>query len=279
MSILRPYLLWPGGKSRLVPLLRKLLPPGRRLIEPFVGAGAVFLNLDYPEHLLGDVNRDLILAHQMLQAHGEAFIEACRELFVPENNTPERYYELRDEFNSTADPWHSTADPWRRAALFVYLNRHSIHGLIRYNRHGRFNAPFGYRKRIYFPEAEMRHFVERSKRAAFVHADFRDLMKQARPNDVVYCDPPYVPLSDTSNFVEYSPGGFSWCDHEVLADYARALAERGVTVVISNHRTPAVESLYRGAEIHVVEVPRNIGSQHRQTARVVEELIAVFRAL
>ena len=91
MSIVYPYLQWPGGKSQLVPILRELLPPGRRLIEPFVGAGAVFLNTDYPAYLMGDINGDLVLAHQMLQAHGDAFIEACRALFVPQNNTPERY--------------------------------------------------------------------------------------------------------------------------------------------------------------------------------------------
>ncbi|MCL6445803.1 MAG: Dam family site-specific DNA-(adenine-N6)-methyltransferase [Alicyclobacillus sp.] len=271
MPVLRPYLQWPGGKSRLVPILRELLPTGQRLFEPFVGAGAVFLNTDYAEYLLGDVNADLILTHQMLEMHVDAFIDACRELFVSENNTPERYYTLRDEFNHTADPW-------RRAALFVYLNRHGHRGLTRYNRRGQWNTPFGFRRSIYFPEAEMRHFAERSKQATFVQADFRDLMDQARPGDVVYCDPPYVPLSDTANFVEYAPGGFSWQDHMALAGYARELAERGVIVVISNHRTPAVESLYRGAEIHVVEAPRNIGSQHRQTARVVEEIVAVFRA-
>jgi len=269
MSVLRPYLQWPGGKSRLVPILRDLLPPGRRLIEPFVGAGAVFLNTDYPEYLLGDANGDLILTHQTLQAYGVAFIDACRELFVPENNTPERYYVLRHEFNCTANPW-------RRAALFVYLNRHGHHGLTRYNRRGQFNTPFGFRRSIYFPEAEMRHFAEQSKRATFVHADFRDLMDQARPGDVVYCDPPYVPLSDTANFVEYAPGGFSWQDHVELAGHARELAERGVTVVISNHRTPEIESLYQGATIVSVRAPRNIGVHHRLAARAVDEILAIF---
>ncbi|WP_304459426.1 Dam family site-specific DNA-(adenine-N6)-methyltransferase [Alicyclobacillus sendaiensis] len=269
MTVLRSYLQWPGSKSRIVTALRAFLPPGRRLIEPFVGAGSVFLNTDYPEYLLGDVNHDLVLTHQMLQAHGEAFIDACRALFVSENNTPERYYELRDEFNSTVDPW-------RRAALFVYLNRHGIHGLMRYNRRGVFNTPFGYRKRIYFPETEMRLFAECAKRATFVHADFRDLMSEARPGDVVYCDPPYVPLSDTANFVEYAPGGFSWLDHVALAGHARELAERGVTVVISNHRTPEIESLHQGATIVSVRAPRNIGVHHRLAARVADEILAIF---
>ncbi|ACV57590.1 Dam family site-specific DNA-(adenine-N6)-methyltransferase [Alicyclobacillus acidocaldarius] len=272
MTVLRSYLQWPGGKSHIVTALRAFLPPGRRLIEPFVGAGSVFLNANYPEYLLGDANGDLILTHQMLQAHGEAFIEACRDLFVPENNTPDRYYELRDEFNSTADPW-------RKAILFVYLNRHGFHGLCRYTRNGDFNVSFGYRKTVYFPEEEMRYFAEKAKQATFVCADFRDLLERVEPGDVVYCDPPYVPLSRTSNFTEYAPTRFSWRDHTQLAGYAQALTERGVTVVISNHRRPAVESLYRGAEIHVVEAPRNIVNRYRQATHVIEELIAVFRAL
>ncbi|ACV58169.1 Dam family site-specific DNA-(adenine-N6)-methyltransferase [Alicyclobacillus acidocaldarius] len=269
MPIRRSYLQWPGGKSHIVSALRAFLPPGRRLIEPFVGASSVFLNTDYPEYLLGDANPDLILVHRTLQAYGEAFIGACRELFVPENNAPERYYALRQEFNATQNLW-------RRAILFVYLNRHGIHGLMRYNRRGAFNTPFGYRRKIYFPEAEMRLFAEHAKRASFVHADFRDLMSQARPGDVVYCDPPYVPLSDTANFTEYAPGGFSWHDHMALAGYARELARRGVTVEISNHRTPATESLYRGAQLVSVRAPRNIGVQHRQAARTAEEILAIF---
>ncbi|MDI9261093.1 Dam family site-specific DNA-(adenine-N6)-methyltransferase [Alicyclobacillus sendaiensis] len=269
MAVIRPYLIWPGGKSHIVSALRAFLPPGRRLIEPFVGAGSVFLNTDYPEYLLGDANGDLILVHRTLQTYGDAFIDACRELFVPENNTPERYYALRDEFNRTTDVRH-------RAALFVYLNRHSVHGLMRYNRRGEFNASFGYRQKIYFPETEMRLFAEHARRATFVHADFRNLMGQARPGDVVYCDPPYVPLSDTSNFVEYAPGGFSWSDHLTLAECARALSKRGVTVVISNHRTPATESLYQNARIISLRAPRAIGAQHSHAARNADEILAVF---
>jgi len=269
MTVLRSYLQWPGGKSRIVTALRAFLPPGRRLIEPFVGAGSVFLNTDYPEYLLGDVNRDLILTHQTLQENGEIFIDACRELFTTDNNTPERYYELRDEFNDTQDPW-------RKATLFVYLDHHGFHGKMRYNRQGRLNTSFGFRKTIYFPESEMRRFSECSKQTMFVHADFRDLMSEARPGDVVYCDPPYVPLSDTANFVEYAPGGFSWQDHVELAGHARELAERGVTVVISNHRTPRVESLYEGATLVSVKAPRNIGIQYRQAARVADEILAIF---
>ena len=270
MPICRPYLLWPGGKSHIISALRAFLPPGRRLIEPFVGAGSVFFNTDYPEYLLGDVNEDLILVHQTLQAYSDVFIDACRALFVPENNTPDRYYELRDEFNSTMDPW-------RKATLFVYLNRHGIHGLTRYNRRGHFNTSFGYRTRIYFPEAEMRLFAEHTKRATFIHADFRDLMSEARPGDVVYCDPPYVPLSNTANFTEYAPGGFSWHDHMALAECARELARRGVTVAISNHRTPETESLYQGATIVSVKAPRNVGNQHPHAKRVAEEILVVFR--
>ncbi|WP_230088209.1 DNA adenine methylase [Alicyclobacillus mali (ex Roth et al. 2021)] len=113
--------------------------------------------------------------------------------------------------------------------------------------------------------------------ATFVHIDFRDLMSEARPGDVVYCDPPYVPLSDTANFTEYAPGGFSWHDHMALAEWARELARRGVTVAISNHRTPATESLYRDAQLVSVRAPRNIGVQHRQAARTAEEILAIFR--
>lgn len=114
---IRPFLKWAGNKYRLVERIVATLPEGTRLVEPFAGSGALFLNTDYKRYLLCDANADLIALYQILKEQGEQFIEACRPLFTAENNSAEAYYALRAEFNASEDAW-------RRSVLFVYLNRH-----------------------------------------------------------------------------------------------------------------------------------------------------------
>lgn len=244
--------------------------PGRRLIEPFAGSAAVFLNTEYEENIVADSNADLIQLYLHLVNEGETFIDYCRTLFGPHGNTRERYYELRTDFNKTADLR-------RRAALFLYLNRHCYNGLCRYNSRGAFNTPFGRYIEPRFPAAEMRSFITAARRATFVHAGFRDSMELARRGDAVYCDPPYVPLSRTAYFTDYDVDGFDWQDQEDLVETASRLARRGVQVVISNHDTESIRRLYgdAGARIEYFSVQRNISRDTSRRERV-GELLAVF---
>lgn len=267
---MKPFLKWPGGKYRLSERICSSLSTGRRLIEPFTGSAAIFLNSDYEEYLLADSNPDLINLYNHLVAEGIPFIKSCAALFVPENNCAEVYYELREEFNTT----HDTR---QRSVLFMYLNRHCYNGLIRYNRKGKFNTPFGRYKKPYFPEKELHYFLQSAGKATFIKAEFTESMKLARPGDVVYCDPPYAPLSDTAYFTEYHTGGFCWESQVLLAETARALADRGIRVVVSNHNTSKISSLYRnaGAKIEKFSVSRLI-SRDITSRNKVEEILAVF---
>lgn len=246
------------------------LRPGKRLVEPFTGSAAVFLNTDYKEYLLADTNPDLINLYRQMIGEGESFIAYCRRFFTPAGNTADRYYELRDAFNACREPR-------RRSALFLYLNRHCYNGLCRYNSRGEFNTPFGRYVRPYFPEREMRSFIERARRAKFLNCSFEETMERARRGDIVYCDPPYAPLSRTAHFTDYHTGGFDWDDQERLAAAAAAAASRGARVVISNHDTRAIRRLYQdlGAHITPFKVQRNISCMADRRERV-GELLAVF---
>ena len=266
----RPFLKWPGGKYRLVDRIRSALGPGRRLIEPFAGSGAVFLNTNYDRFIIADSNLDLIDLYTRLVDDGDDFIETSRELFQPQTNLRGHYYALREEFNHTR---HSR----RRAGLFLYLNRHCYNGLCRYNGSGGFNSPFGRYRRPYFPELEMRGFIARAQHARFLHAGFEQSMALARRGDVVYCDPPYTPLSRTAHFTDYHTGGFGWEDQERLAQLAQRLARRGIQVVISNHDTVVTRVLYSalGARIEGFKVRRTISCNAKRRNRV-GELLAIF---
>lgn len=264
----RPFLKWAGNKFRIVQRVTAALPAGERLVEPFAGSGAVFLNTDYPRYLLTDSNADLIDLYRILKKEGEAFIERCSRLFVPANNSEAAYYRLRAEFNASTDPR-------RRTALFLYLNRHGYNGLCRYNAKGGFNVPFGRYKHPYFPAAEMRLFHAKARRAQFEHKDFRATMAASKPGDVIYCDPPYVPLSPSANFTSYSAGGFGMDQQKELADMAWNTARRGVPVLISNHNTRFTSQAYRGAKIERFKVQRYISCNGAKRGKA-GELLALF---
>lgn len=267
---IRPFLKWAGNKWPLVERIKETLPDGSRLVEPFVGSGAVFLNTEYDTYLLSDANADLINIYKTLKRDGRKFIDYCRELFITENNESSRYYALRDEFNQSADKY-------RRAALFLYLNRHGYNGLCRYNSKGQFNVPFGRYVQPYFPEREMLAFFHKAKKARFQHTPFQKTILKARPGDVIYCDPPYVPLSASANFTAYSAGGFDLIQQEELARLAARTARAGIPVLISNHNTEFTRKAYRGAKISRFQVQRYISCNGSNRDKA-EELLAFFAA-
>jgi DNA adenine methylase len=242
--------------------------PGQRLIEPFSGSGAIFMNTNYESYLLAESNNDLISIFNRLQHQGQAFINYCQEFFQPEFNKPEQYYALRSEFNTL--PISE-----RRSALFLYLNRHGYNGLCRYNSKGIFNVPFGRYINPYFPINEMTQFHQKSQHVQFLHADFKETFQLAKKGDVIYCDPPYVPLSENKTTVPYTQKKFEERDQIELAELAKATAARGIPVIISNHDTEFTRHHYQSAQITSFNVTRVI-SCHVNLRQPVKELIAVF---
>ncbi|MCA0937675.1 Dam family site-specific DNA-(adenine-N6)-methyltransferase [Vibrio alginolyticus] len=268
----RAFLKWAGGKYGLVEDIQRHLPPARKLVEPFVGAGSVFLNTDYDQYLLADINPDLINLYNLLKARPEEYISEAKRWFVAENNRKEAYLSIRAEFNNTDDVMY-------RSLAFLYMNRFGFNGLCRYNKKGGFNVPFGSYKKPYFPEAELEFFAEKAKKATFVCEGYPETFRRARKGSVVYCDPPYAPLSNTANFTSYAGNGFTLDDQAALADIAeRTATERGIPVLISNHDTTLTRRLYHGADLSVVKVKRTI-SRNGSGRNKVDELLALFHSL
>ena len=269
LTFRKPFLKWAGGKFRVLGEILPRMPSGSRLVEPFAGSGVVALNADFPEALVADVNVDLINLYHSIKYNPEKFCQEAEKLFAPANNRRESFDRLRDEFNRIDDPF-------RRSVIFVYLNRHAFNGLCRYNAKGLFNVPFGKYKNPGFPVNEIRAFSLAARRMTFVNQGYEATMSQARRGDVIYCDPPYVPLSLTSNFTSYAPGSFGLEEQRRLAGKARECAAKGISVLISNHDTPISRELYSGAEIHSFDVQRFISSKS-STRGKAPELLAIFR--
>jgi len=267
----RPFLKWAGGKFTQLADLDALIPEGKRLIEPFVGGGSVFMNSDkHPQFLLADVNADLIHLYQMLAVVPDEVTRHARLMFGRLNNA-DGYAAVADKFNE-----QMLAGP-ERAAAFLYLNRHCYNGLIRYNRAGKFNVGWNKNTKPYFPAAEIEVFTALARNCVFMNAGYRRTLSLAGEGDVVYCDPPYEPLPGTNGFTSYAPGGFRWDDQVALAECCAAAHQRGAAVVISNSSAPRITELYtqHGFTLHHVRARRAI-SRKSSTRETANDIVAVL---
>jgi len=265
----KPFLKWAGGKYRLFAEIQNHFIPAKRLVEPFFGAGSIALNSDFPSVLANDLQTDLLTLWYVVKNHPKPLVRLAKEFFEGGNDV-DVFYARRQEFNDTKDPM-------RRSALFVYLNRHCFNGLCRFNSQGNFNVPFGRYKTVYFPEKEILSCSEKAKNFDFTNQDFREVFKQVTPEDLVYCDPPYIPLSATASFSDYTGDGFEERDHYDLASCAYSAAKKGATVIISNQNNSSLVGLYKafGAVIHEIDVKRFISGK-AQERNSVTEILAVF---
>lgn len=268
----RAFLKWAGGKYRLIPDIQTHLPQKACLVEPFVGAGSVFLNTDFEHYILADINPDLINLFNVVKADIEHYIAQAKLLFLhPQANTEAFYKARRAEFNRSKDIF-------RRSVIFLYLNRFGYNGLCRYNQKKRYNVPFGRYKTHYFPEKELHFFAEKAQKATFICADFEqifEMVKNSLIDCAIYCDPPYAPLLQESNFTQYAGGGFSLLQQTRLANLAQEMKDQGIPVLISNHDTDFTRLLYQSAKITEVQVQRSIGQKVDSRIKV-GELFALF---
>lgn len=269
--MIRSPIKWAGGKTRVMPQLLEHLPKADCLIEPFVGSGTVFMNTDYRRYVLCDSNIALINFFRQLTGRIEDAIAACRWVFKGGNNA-EEYYKRRTEFNSLTRQADSDPDAaMLYAAYFLYLNRHGYNGLYRVNQKGEFNVPFGKYAEPYFPEAEMRLFAEKANdtKAIFMHSDFRLSIRAvvyASYDAVIYCDPPYIPASETANFTAYGKP-FTLDDHRSLVtNLLNAHRQFGTRAVISNSDTPETREIYSAFNLHAFSVRRSVSAKSRDMA-------------
>ncbi|HDG1710115.1 TPA: Dam family site-specific DNA-(adenine-N6)-methyltransferase [Kluyvera ascorbata] len=259
-------LKWAGNKTAIMPELKKHLPAGQRLVEPFAGSCAVMMATDYPHYLVADVNPDLINLYLVIRTLPNSFVADARAMF-DSHNSEDSYYKLRDEFN--AEP-----GPYRGALLFLYLNRHGYRGLCRYNKKGIFNVPYGNYKKPYFPENEIRAFAEKAKRATFLCASYEETLDVSQDGDVIYCDPPY-----DGTFTDYHTDGFNEADQRQLVSILSQKAKDGYAVVASNSYTQLTRDLYfnfGNFACYTVAAKRSMGVAAGD-AKSATELIAVLR--
>jgi DNA adenine methylase len=292
----RPFLKWAGGKRQLLPQIRRFYPAViGRYFEPFLGSGAVFFDLVRSGRLhhsaatLTDENADLIGTYLRVRDATDAVIDALESLASGyRRRGRHHYYEIRDEhFNPARGVWQVSGGraedyPVALAAMLIYLNRTGYNGLFRLNASGNFNVPAGSYDDPPIVNAERLRAAAAAlcgRGMALRQAPFEHVADIASSGDLVYLDPPYAPLSATSNFRAYTTRGFERVDHRRLRDVVITLARRGAAVILSNSTAPEIVKLYddrnvRKAGLRSCRVPARRAINSRTDRRgVVEELI------
>ena len=274
MQPAKPFLKWVGGKRQLLSEIEKRLPSSYsgRYFEPFVGGGALFFHLtNSPTHapkkaFLADTNERLVRAYQGVKNDVDKVLRSLKN----RGTSKEEYYRTRDEVDIDASKSDAEVAAW-----LIYLNKTGYNGLYRVNSKNGFNVPFGrYEKPAFYDPETLRRCSAALAGAEIKLEDFEKTTRKAKKNDLVYFDPPYVPLSATSSFASYTKGGFGSEEQERLRDVALELKKRGVWVLLSNSSAPAVWKLYeKDFDITEVRATRVVNSKASGRGAVTEVLI------
>jgi len=277
----KPFLRWAGGKRRLTNLLidsipKSFDPKSDCYFEPFIGGGALVFALGDKTHelyipgknlYLNDSNPDLIVTYQVVRSEVDSLIKKLSRL--AQDTSKSAYEKIRGL---------SPEDEVGRAARFIYLNKTCFNGLWRVNSKGVFNVPWGKLKNpLIFDEEGLRACSNRLKGAHITRGDFAKAAAKAKKGDLVYFDPPYLPLTASANFSKYAKDDFNVEDHQRLADLIKTLTKNGVHVILSNSDTPLSREIFSSVlALRQISMNRSISASGNSRKPVMEILGTSF---
>ncbi len=264
----RPFLKWAGGKSQLISQYRSYFPENySTYYEPFLGGGAIFFHLQPQKAWLVDINAELVNVYFCVQNQVDELIRALED--HRDRHCYDYYYQIRACVPDSAI---------ERAARLIYLNKTCFNGLYRENSKGQFNVPMGkYKNPGIFEPENLYSTAGALQGAAITVATFDLILDYAQnPQDFVYFDPPYYPISATSNFTAYNRYAFKQEDQIRLRDVFAELTHRGVKVMLSNSDCPFIRELYEGFKIHPISASRTINSNAKRRGKITELLITSY---
>lgn len=254
--VVKPFLRWAGGKSRLLRWILPYVPATfRRYHEPFLGSGAVYFAVRdrAPHAYLSDLNTELINLWQIVKRDPLPLLKLLAGYARLQGE--EAYYEVRDK---------RPRANLQRAARFFYLNQTSWNGLWRENKFGVFNVPWGARDFRGLDKEFALAVSSALYRTTIEQCDFREALSKTRKGDFVYLDPPYLPVSDTSKFSGYNGERFRLAELQELANECAKLTKRGVQWVMSNRDSEAVRNLFAHSEIVSFTTRRSVAAQTKR---------------
>lgn len=246
----KPFIKWAGGKTQLLQQLKKNMPKNyNKYIEPFLGGGALYFDLNHGNSVISDLNEELIITYKTVQQDVERLIDVLKNI----ENSEENFYKIRAQ-NPEELPDIS------RAARFIYLNKTCFNGLYRVNKKGKFNVPYGKKVGGNFLQEE--RLIECSsilKNTIILHSKYQDVLEEyCKKGDFVFLDPPYYPVGKFSDFKRYTKESFYHEDQVELRDQFVSLVNKGCNVLLTNSNHQIVLELYKEFEIVEVQTKRMI---------------------
>lgn len=293
----RPFVKWAGGKGSLISQLSNFYPYElkngiiERYIEPFVGGGAVLIdilqNYDVRQAYAFDINMDLINAYNVIKNNVEELITNLKRmgteyLQLGQEERKNYFYNIRNEYNDYT--LQENQQNVQRASQFIYLNRTCFNGLYRVNKDGKFNVPVGsYKNPTICDEENLRNLSELIQNVQFQYGDYRRSMEYVTENTFVYFDPPYRPLNMTSGFTSYTKEDFNDDNQRELATFYRELNERNAKLMLSNSNPKNIneedkffDNIYQGFNIDEIYASRMINANSNGRGKISEILITNY---
>jgi len=265
----KPVIKWVGGKRQLLSELKKYMPKEfNTYFEPFIGGGALFFDLKIEKSFINDYNSELTNLYEIIKNKPH---ELIKDLKKHENNS-EYFYKTR-ELDRTPSSYQRLSKV-KKASRFIYLNKTGFNGLYRVNRKGQFNVPFGkYKNPNYADDNNILDCSKLLQETTILNGDFENIKKFIQRGDFVYFDPPYVPISDTSNFTGYTDKGF---DEDMqfrlkeLCDYIHYI---GAYFMLSNSYTSYIKELYQDYNLITVQANRALNCKANGRGKINEYLV------
>ena len=274
-SNLSPFVKWVGGKRTLVAHIVKMAETVLEDIncyhEPFIGGGAVFLGLRPRKAIINDLNKELIFTYRCIKKDPQKLFD----LICTKRNTKEFFLEERRKDRS---PDFHECSEFERAARLIYLNKTCFNGMWRENGKGQFNVPYADNdmkpdKFLNLRNAlKVSEFLNKSD-VEILNETYSEALSRVQRNDLVYLDPPYMPISDTSSFTSYTKHSFGWEEQLGLKKVCDNIDEKNAYFILSNSNHPEIVQLYNKYRVEEVDMRRSINSKGNRRGKIKELLI------
>lgn len=234
---MKPFIKWSGGKSDEIDLFQKHIPTDYDLyLEAFIGGGAVFFHMEPQHAVISDVHPELIDLYKSIQ---QGHSKEIYDFMETHPNTEDTYYHVRDKM--------TIQTPLDNVKRFYYLRKTCYRGMMRYNRNGGFNIPFGRYKKINYSDLNDPKYAQLLQRTEVSCCDFSTIFQKYNDRRYfMFLDPPY-----DSTFTDYGYCQFGEKEHRQLVECISNTKTRCLMVI---GKTPLIEELY--GDMIVEEYPK-----------------------
>lgn len=288
-QIAKPFLHWAGGKTQLLGTIAKhyQFNSCSNYVEPFVGGGCclfdILNNYDLEYIHINDLNKELICCYRVIKNNVDNLVSKLSDLqqqfsSCDSEGKKQFYYQKRKQFNDLKQK--SNPNELQIVSLFIFLNKTCFNGLYRVNKKGEFNVPLGKKNYFICDEKNLRYVSTQLQNVTMTVGSYESTLSYIDDKSFVYLDPPYRPLTTTSNFSRYTETPFGDLEQIQLAKFVKEIDKKGAKFLLSNSDPKNVnpdddffEDLYKGFTIERVTVRRCINCNSSKRGKLFELLI------